>query len=261
MGNRVCGFRRRGVEERLTRPSERLINQQADVDYKRVRHLIRSGKLAPFYDACEDQGSGCMDLEECPICFLYYPSLNRSKCCSKGICTECFLQMMPSDTSRPVHCPFCKANKYAVQYHGARTSEEKQRELEEEQIVIEAKMRIQRESETSNQIHSVNNNNNNNYYYNSVSHIVSEINNNYDAVVHGTNLLNSFPNTSFRKEMYIDLEEILTPEAIIWESFQEGASCTIGANGEREIYEVNESTRESMELKEQMLDLCLTFFA
>jgi len=34
------------------------------------------------------------DLEECPICLLYYPGgLNRSLCCKKGVCSECFLQL------------------------------------------------------------------------------------------------------------------------------------------------------------------------
>lgn len=32
-------------------------------------------------------------LEECPICFLYYPVLNTSLCCQKRVCTECFLQV------------------------------------------------------------------------------------------------------------------------------------------------------------------------
>lgn len=31
--------------------------------------------------------------EECPICFLRYPSLNRCVCCSSDICTECYVQV------------------------------------------------------------------------------------------------------------------------------------------------------------------------
>lgn len=34
-----------------------------------------------------------MQLEECPICFLAYPALNRSRCCDKEICTECYLRV------------------------------------------------------------------------------------------------------------------------------------------------------------------------
>ncbi|RRT72929.1 hypothetical protein B296_00015143, partial [Ensete ventricosum] len=92
------------------------------------------------------------DLEECPICFFYYPSLNRSRCCSKGICTECFLQMKPSDASRPVQCPFCKTSCYAVEYRGARTEEEKDLERAEEQKVTEAKLRTQHESQIVGQV-------------------------------------------------------------------------------------------------------------
>ena len=32
-------------------------------------------------------------LEECPICLLNYPALNTTRCCCKGICTECYLQV------------------------------------------------------------------------------------------------------------------------------------------------------------------------
>jgi hypothetical protein len=38
-------------------------------------------------------GSSCQhQLEACPICTLTYPALNRSRCCGKLICTECYLQ-------------------------------------------------------------------------------------------------------------------------------------------------------------------------
>ncbi|MQL91308.1 hypothetical protein Taro_023916 [Colocasia esculenta] len=67
MGNRICGLRRRGpVEERLTRP-QRLARQPSNVDYRKLRKLILSRKLAPCFDAFEDPAS---DLEECPICFF-----------------------------------------------------------------------------------------------------------------------------------------------------------------------------------------------
>ncbi|CAM0909085.1 unnamed protein product [Alopecurus aequalis] len=71
---------RPAVEERLTRP-QRLVRQLSDLDSGRLRRLIRSGDLAPCFDADDEHN------EECPICFYFYPSLNRSKCCGKGICT------------------------------------------------------------------------------------------------------------------------------------------------------------------------------
>ncbi|CAD6338840.1 unnamed protein product [Miscanthus lutarioriparius] len=89
MGNVVSGvqLRRRllpAVEERLTRP-RRLVRELPDLDAGRLCRLIRSGDLAPCFDPAEDAGGGLT--EECPICFFFYPSLNTSKCCGKGICT------------------------------------------------------------------------------------------------------------------------------------------------------------------------------
>ncbi|KAL6874122.1 hypothetical protein ACP4OV_014204 [Aristida adscensionis] len=91
MGNAASGRRRPSVavEERLTRP-RRLLLQLPDMDAGRLRRLIRSGDLAPCFDPAEDAADGRAE-EECPICFYFYPSLNRSKCCGKGICTEMLL--------------------------------------------------------------------------------------------------------------------------------------------------------------------------
>ncbi|XP_078431499.1 E3 ubiquitin-protein ligase DA2-like isoform X2 [Wolffia australiana] len=139
MGNKL-GSKRLVVEEKYTRPQG--LYQNAGVDYKKLRNLILRSRLAPCYPG-EDEGSS--DREECPICFLYYPSLNRSRCCMKGICTECFLQMKPSRSTRSTQCPFCKRLNYGVDYRGMRTKEEKGLEQIEEQKVIEAKMRMQQE--------------------------------------------------------------------------------------------------------------------
>lgn len=147
--------RRNTVEERYTRP-QRMLREPSNVDYKKLRKLILSQKLAPCFDGAEDSTLNS-DLEECPICFFFYPSLNRSKCCSKGICTECFLQMNPSNAIRPAQCPFCKSSCYAVEYRGAKSQEEKGLEQAEEQKVIEAKIRMQfQESQAIDQVTSSN---------------------------------------------------------------------------------------------------------
>ncbi|NP_001143691.1 E3 ubiquitin-protein ligase GW2 [Zea mays] len=140
MGNRIGGRRKSGVEERFTRPQG--LYDHKDIDQKKLRKLILEAKLAPCYPGADDAAPGGGDLEECPICFLYYPSLNRSKCCSKGICTECFLQMKPTHTARPTQCPFCKTPNYAVEYRGVKTKEERSIEQFEEQKVIEAQLRM-----------------------------------------------------------------------------------------------------------------------
>ncbi|KAL2466720.1 RING/U-box superfamily protein [Abeliophyllum distichum] len=136
MGNKL-GRRKQVVDEKYTKPQG--LYQHKDVDHKKLRKLILDSKLAPCYPG--DDECGC-DLEECPICFLYYPSLNRSRCCMKGICTECFLQMKTPNSARPTQCPFCKTSNYAVEYRGVKTKEEKGLEQIEEQRVIEAKIRI-----------------------------------------------------------------------------------------------------------------------
>ncbi|KAL6975539.1 hypothetical protein U1Q18_024335 [Sarracenia purpurea var. burkii] len=139
MGNKL-GRRRQAVEDKYTRPQG--LYQHKDVDHKKLRKLILDSKLAPCYPG--DEEFGC-DLEECPICLLYYPSLNRSRCCMKGICTECFLQMKTPNSTRPTQCPFCKTSNYAVEYRGVKTKEEKGMEQIEEQRVIEAKIRMRQQ--------------------------------------------------------------------------------------------------------------------
>uniref|UniRef100_A0A2N9F5M5 RING-type domain-containing protein n=1 Tax=Fagus sylvatica TaxID=28930 RepID=A0A2N9F5M5_FAGSY len=126
MGNKL-GRRRQVIDEKYTRP-QGLYNHK-DVDHKKLRKLILESKLAPCYPG--DEECTC-NLEECPICFLYYPSLNRSRCCMKSICTV-------------VRCPFCKTENYAVEYRGVKTKEEKGLEQIEEQRVIEAKIRMRQQ--------------------------------------------------------------------------------------------------------------------
>ncbi|KAJ4916011.1 RING/U-box superfamily protein [Raphanus sativus] len=141
MGNKL-GKKRQVVDERYTKPQQGLLlYMNKDVDFKKLKKLILEAKLAPCYPgAAEDISS--LDLEECPICYLYYPSLNRSRCCLKSICTECFLRMKSPSSSQPTKCPYCKTSNYAVEYRGGKTKEEKSIEKIEEQRVIEAKIRI-----------------------------------------------------------------------------------------------------------------------
>ncbi|GER33623.1 RING/U-box superfamily protein [Striga asiatica] len=136
MGNKL-GKWRQVVDEKYTKPQG--LYHHKDVDHKKLRKLILDSKLAPCYPGDDECG---FELEECPICFLYYPSLNRSRCCLKGICTDEDSQFYSADTKR---CPFCKTSNYAVEYRGVKTKEEKGMEQLEEQRVIEAKIRIRRQ--------------------------------------------------------------------------------------------------------------------
>ncbi|XP_073000209.1 E3 ubiquitin-protein ligase GW2-like [Typha latifolia] len=139
MGNKV-GKGRQMVDEKYTRPQG--LYQHLNIDEKKLRKLVLYSKIAPCYPGKDDCAP---DLEECPICFLYYPSLNRSVCCSKSICTECFLQVKLPQSTRSAKCPFCKTTNFSVEYRGVKTKEEKGMEQLEEQRFIEAQIRMQQQ--------------------------------------------------------------------------------------------------------------------
>ncbi|EKX51427.1 hypothetical protein GUITHDRAFT_65890 [Guillardia theta CCMP2712] len=81
MGNKLS--RGKSVDSKFTKPTG--LYPTCDWDEKTVKKLINKKKVAPRYPGREEPGP---DLDECPICFLWYPGgLNRSKCCKKPICT------------------------------------------------------------------------------------------------------------------------------------------------------------------------------
>ncbi|KAG4947501.1 hypothetical protein JHK87_043508 [Glycine soja] len=231
MGNKL-GRRRQVVDEKYTRP-QGLYNHK-DVDHKKLRKLILESKLAPCYPGDEET---TYDREECPICFLYYPSLNRSRCCTKSICTECFLQMKVPNSTRPTQCPFCKMANYAVEYRGVKSKEEKGLEQIEEQRVIEAKIRmrqqeLQDEDERMHKRLEMSSSNVNvavadvEYSSNAVSassvSVVEndEIVSSQDSCATSVVRPNATTRTNRDDEFDVDLEDIMVMEAI-WLSIQE----------------------------------------
>ena len=127
----------------------------SNAELRRLRRSILDGKMSPCHPGADE---GSAELEECPICFLHYPCLNRSKCCQASICTECFLEIKQQqqqalaqqhqNTNAVVNsnnlnqcCPFCKKTGYAVYFTGRKSKEERAKELAEEQRVIEAQIR------------------------------------------------------------------------------------------------------------------------
>ncbi|KAF9566671.1 SNF1-interacting protein [Mortierella alpina] len=59
---------------------------------------------------------------ECPICFLYYPrNTNRTRCCDKPICTECFVQIkrLESAATESPACPYCVESHFGIIYSPA----------------------------------------------------------------------------------------------------------------------------------------------
>jgi hypothetical protein len=78
---------------------------------------------------------------------MFYPpdGLNRGDCCSKAVCTECYLQIRrPHPGPAGARCPFCNAQKYTARLR-APTDAERRRDEAEEQLVIEAQIRMRRE--------------------------------------------------------------------------------------------------------------------
>jgi len=118
-------------------------------DRKAVRKSVLERHLAPLYPGSHEKTKD--EMEECPICFLFYPGgLNRSVCCRQGICTECYLQVKPHSTVQ-AECPFCKRSGYAVMFRGPLSKEERQREEEEQKKVLQIQEKMRQEEERRDQ--------------------------------------------------------------------------------------------------------------
>ena len=104
--------------------------------------VILDGQLACCKPGSSDEIPGA---EECPICFLWYEvGLNRSACCRKGLCTECFLQMNIQEVSGGLlgqMCPFCNHTPFSVTFEGALSPEFlREQSLEQERISASAEL-------------------------------------------------------------------------------------------------------------------------
>jgi hypothetical protein len=96
-------------------------------DDKVLRRLIGDGKLAsrktttinsgagPAGGAPSSTASSISSSWECPICFCNYDEINRTTCCEKEICTECYLQLKPPPKNAHVSCPFCVGQRLKVE--------------------------------------------------------------------------------------------------------------------------------------------------
>ena len=80
-------------------------------DADAVAELVSKGKLAPPSKGEDDPTPTAT--EECPICFLYFPTINASKCCSQSICTSCYLQVRPQEGQ--TECPFCSVDNFEAE--------------------------------------------------------------------------------------------------------------------------------------------------
>ena len=169
MGNGSSSGRHLNVPEEELKPA---LYEMDPKHQKRLKKMIMDGKLAPCYRPKEDQNDD--NPEECPICLLNYPCLNRSECCKQGICTECYIQVRDKkviescrncgmddnqkilqvvlwlqsgtrERDSKVACPFCKKEPYTVKFCGALSEGEKKRIQIEEQKTREAQIRMRNE--------------------------------------------------------------------------------------------------------------------
>ena len=109
---------------------------------RKLRRDILKGRLAPCFQGLEQGGPAS---EECPICMLQYPALNRSRCCGQGICTECYAQVgekyRAAAPEKLGGCPFCKTPGYRASYEGCLSAQEVAEREAESREVAEAQER------------------------------------------------------------------------------------------------------------------------
>jgi DNA-directed RNA polymerase subunit RPC12/RpoP len=98
-------------------------------DNKVLRRLIGDGKLAsrkttssigaglPAGGGAPSSTTASVSASswECPICFCNYDEINRTTCCEKEICTECYLQLKPPQKNANVSCPYCVGQRLKVE--------------------------------------------------------------------------------------------------------------------------------------------------
>lgn len=111
---------------------------------KTIRRRIAKGKLAARL-----VGSSTRILstyQECPICFMHYKEVNTTMCCEAVLCTECYLQIKPANKDAP--CPFCNSPKLSVKLALKMTCNQINTRDTDEQITIEAKIRVMLKSKS-----------------------------------------------------------------------------------------------------------------
>lgn len=131
----ALGLSRRDLDDRC-KPSG--LYPSCQWEEKAIRRLIADGKLAARLRGSDARNSDAD--RECPICFLQYPQINVTKCCSANICTECYLQVRPQK-EKNCACPFCNNAKLLVTVAKQMDEEAVKERHADEQRVIEATIR------------------------------------------------------------------------------------------------------------------------
>lgn len=111
--------------------------------------------LAPNVPGAEEDHLDEMD--ECPVCLLYFASLNTTTCCSSCICTECYGQVSTSKAAAVSNnaCPFCSRGAYTITYRGCKSAAQRQAErsqkIKVEEALYQARLNEEFESQTRRQ--------------------------------------------------------------------------------------------------------------
>ncbi|EME26501.1 hypothetical protein Gasu_59040 isoform 1 [Galdieria sulphuraria] len=79
-------------------------------DEQKVETLVEAKLLAPRQQGLDEPFAEYQ--EECPICFYFYSQVNRSSCCNKPICTNCFVYIQRKIRKK---CPYC--NKWGLEVY------------------------------------------------------------------------------------------------------------------------------------------------
>lgn len=138
MGNASSG---QTPQNPLLRPPPNFTTQW---NMKLVYKMIESKQLAPFFPYIPDE-EATIYAEECPICLNFLVGgLNRAMCCSKGVCTACFLTIKKTPET-PFGCPFCLVPNFDVKYRGPKTQKQIETELEDQRSVDALRKKIRDE--------------------------------------------------------------------------------------------------------------------
>mmetsp|Transcript_39534 Transcript_39534/g.47524 ORF Transcript_39534/g.47524 Transcript_39534/m.47524 type:complete len:621 (-) Transcript_39534:135-1997(-) len=201
-------------------------------DSKTIRRLIGDGKLAS-----RSRGTDSRSLPqnmECPICFLFYSQINMTKCCSAGICSECYLQIQSpggkSSMNKSISsqeeeglCPFCNKGPLEVCLKQKELSE---KEDKGEQRSIENKIKVQAKEEM-NELKLIANTTNSHSTTTSTSDSNENSENNNDSPLI---LKNSNFGKSLERQKSSRRERLLSMDSSTSDTASEGISSTFSSD-------------------------------
>ena len=77
---------------------------------EQIYHAVQRKEITPLYEGSEEEKQGFVF---CETCYLYYPFINKTSCCSHCICSECLAALIDFHPANR-KCPFCRAKLTSV---------------------------------------------------------------------------------------------------------------------------------------------------